>query len=495
MTGSAIAQPLDLPSLWHASAEAQGILTTKGNVPFWMRSNQWGSVPLPGASGSLIGAVSKDYNDGPRSGNERDIERGLRNIRDYDNSRRGIDWGMGLEVRADLGTQSRARIIEGYVKARWSIFQLRAGRYRQITGLVDSTLSSGSFTVSGNALPVPSVEGSIPDWWSLPVFDNLFAIKGNFSHGWLGNQAVQDSGHIRYFPTYLHQASLYGRLGRPDWKFKLYAGFNHEVFWGSEKAHDPKFGLSPLKTFEYVAVGKTYRGSKIGNHIGSIDLGGEYETGDVKIFLYHQFFYDVGALAHLANLSDGLTGLSLTNKQDDDGNFHWNKIVLELFYSKDQAGYPWSKRTPSGDENYYNNFLYADGWSYQGQGLGNPFITPAYTTRAGLPKQPADYFNNNRVIALYAAFDGSYGDYRFTTRWSYSKNYGTFGTSIYGYSTGAHRVPPQFGLFPRISQLSGLVEVSRSLPDNWRIGVAGAVDNGLLFNNSGGFILKLSKSI
>ncbi|HEY6899419.1 MAG TPA: capsule assembly Wzi family protein [Puia sp.] len=493
--GGLMAQPLELPSLWHASAEAQGVLTTKDNVPFWMRSNQWGSVPLPGASGSLIGSVRKDYNDGPRTANERDIERGLRNIRDFDNDRRGVDWGMGLEVRGDLGAQSRARIIEAYLKVRWSIFQLRAGRYRQITGLVDSTLSSGSFTVSGNALPIPSIEGSIPDWWSLPVFNGLFAIKGNFSHGWLGNQAVQDSTLIRYYPTYFHQSSLYGRLGRPDWAFKLYAGFSHEAFWGSEKAHDPKFGLSPWKTFQYVALGKTYRGSKIGNHLGSIDIGGEYETGNVRIFLYHQFFYDVGALAHLANLNDGLTGLSLTNKQEDDGYFHWNKIVFELFYSKDQAGYPWSKRTPSGDEDYYNNFLYADGWSYKGQGLGNPFITPAYTTRTGLPKQPADYFNNNRVVALYAAFDCSFGDYGLTTRWSWSQNFGTFGTSPWGYSTGSRFVPPRFGLFPQSNQVSGYLELTRTFSDGWRAGVAGGLDNGRLFNNSAGFILKLSKSI
>ncbi|MBS1660960.1 MAG: hypothetical protein JST68_07900 [Bacteroidetes bacterium] len=492
----AFAQPLEAPSLWHASAEAQGILTTKDHVPFWMRSNQWGSVPLPGASGSLIGSVRKDYDGGTRnSSDDRDIERGLRNIRDYDNGPRLFDWGMGLEVRGDLGANSRARIIEGYLKARLSIFQVRAGRYRQSIGLVDSTLSSGSFTVSGNALPIPSVEVSIPDWWSLPVFGGLFAVKGGASHGWLGNQPIQDSTLIRYYPTYFHQVSLYGRLGKPEWPFKLYAGISHQAFWGSEKAHDPKFGLSSWKTLQYVALGKTYRGSKIGNHLGSIDFGGEYEFEGVRLFLYHQFFYDVGAIAHLANLSDGLTGLSLTNKQENNGTFHWNKIVLEFFYSKDQAGYPWSKRTPSGDEDYYNNFLYADGWSYQGLGLGNPFITPAYTTKAGFPKQPADYFNNNRVIALYGAFACSFGDYSLTTRLSYSQNYGTFGTSPYGYSTGSHRVPPTFGLFPQSNQFSGYMELTRAFSDGWRAGVIGALDNGQLFNNSGGIILKLSKSI
>src|SRR5690606_21831658 len=83
--------------------------------------------------------------------------------------------------------------------------------------------------------------------------------------------------------TYLHQKSLYGRIGRDSWKLKLYGGFNHQVMWGNaQDVYGPNFDLSKLKTFFYAITGKAYGNnkifkSKIGNQIGSIDLGGEYD--------------------------------------------------------------------------------------------------------------------------------------------------------------------------------------------------------------------------
>jgi len=129
---------------YHASLEAQGVFTSDHNhVPFWMRSDRFGSVPLPGASASFLAAASKDYS--PQAGL--------------------VDWGASLLLRADVGSSSRVTLIEGYVKARFSIFQFRAGRIREFTGLVDSTLSSGAFATSGNALGIPKVQLAIPEYF------------------------------------------------------------------------------------------------------------------------------------------------------------------------------------------------------------------------------------------------------------------------------------------------------------------------------------------
>ena len=46
---------------------------------------------------------------------------------------------------------------------------------------------------------------------------------------------MNKDGNILQIETYLHQKSLYGRFGKPEWKWKLYGGFNHQVFWGNEK--------------------------------------------------------------------------------------------------------------------------------------------------------------------------------------------------------------------------------------------------------------------
>lgn len=472
----------------HGSIETQGILTSKNTVPFWMRSNQFGSVPLPGASGSLVATIRKEYDS---------------------SSDKLVDWGAGGEVRGDLGSGSRLTLIEGYGKLRVSIFELKAGRMKEIMGLVDTTLSSGAFAVSGNALGIPKVDLSIPNFFRLPFFGGLLSFKGNAAHGWLGQQPVIPSKLVKEANTYFHQLSFYGRLGKPDWKLQLLAGFNHEVYWGNEQSiYGKNWGLSVPKTFEYVVIGKTWKGSKVGNHLGSIDLGLQYDFGQVRLLAYRQNFYDEGALAKLANIVDGLNGISLVNKDDEEEPdyypvqrhdtyhvFHWHKIVVELFYSKNQAGYPWSKRTRSGDENYYNNNTYPLGWSYKGMGLGNPFVTPYTTTRKTLPNDTTDFFNNNRVIALYAGMEGSFLDYRFTAKGSYSMNYGTYGTSPWGHSTGNRFYPPKYGLFPKVNQFSAYLSVERDLDPRWTIGCVTSIDYGKLFYNSGGIIFKLRRNL
>lgn len=462
------------PSLVDGSVEVQGILATTHNTPFWFRANQFGSVPLPGSSGAIIGAVHINY-DSPRT--------------------RLIDWGGALEVRGDLGTTAHATLIEGYAKLRVGVFQLKAGRMKDIMGLVDTALSSGAFAISGNALGIPKVEVSIPEYYQLPWWGDMFAFKGNFAYGWVGNAPIQYGHLTRSADTYFHQSSLYVRLGRPEWALKLYGGINHQVFWGNErKVFGPGFKLSGLESLFYATVGKTYNYSKLGNHLGSIDMGLDYDFGDVRLSVYRQNFYDEGALFHLANLKDGLNGISISNKVDNGELFHWSKLLFEFFCSKDQAGYPDSRYTPSGDENYYNNYEYAQGWSYKGVGLGNPFVSTRTSTRTGLPNDTTDYFNNNRVVAFHFGAQGAVDNWYFTVKLSYSRNYGTFGTSIYGHSTGRKYVHPHFGIWQEVSQFSSFLEVRRSLGNGYSLGCLAALDNGKLLNNSGGIILKLTKT-
>lgn len=471
--------------------EAQAIGTTNDVVPFWMRSNQFGSMPSSGLSAGFIGKAYKEYTD---SGTKL------------------VDWGFGFEGRANAGKDANLQLISAYAKARLGVFQFKAGRTKDVMGLNgDTSLSSGNFSVSGNAPGVPKLDLSIPEYYRVPIFGGLFSVKGNFAHGWLGRAQILDSisptSKITYYindtnpKTYFHQKSLYVRLGKADWRFKLYGGFNHQVYWGNEQAaYGSNFKLSVLETFFHVLTGKGYgtKGvptSKIGNQLGSLDLGAEYEFDAVKVMIYRQNFYDVGALSKLANINDGLNGLSVENKKygNKTNGFAWKKVLFELFYSKDQAGYPWSTFTKSGDEDYYNNFYYVKGWSYKSQGLGNPFITPRHDAKSGQAIKKADYFINNRVIALHTGLSGRIYSWDVMTKLSYSWNYGTFGTSIYGNSTGNIRNPQTTNVFKPVEQFSFYLEGTKKLRNGYSAGFATALDQGKLLNNSSGIILKLKK--
>ncbi|MDO9254305.1 MAG: capsule assembly Wzi family protein [Bacteroidales bacterium] len=468
-------------SNFHYSVETSAGYISDSLIPFWLRSNQFGSIPLDRASLSFVGRAGREY----------DI-----------NNKKLFDWGVSLEGRANIGKKSEFLLIEGYGKIRVSIFEIRAGRSKEIMGLCDTALSSGAFSVSGNALGIPKIQISIPEFYTIPVFRGLFAFKGNYAHGWLGDLPVNMlDGSVDTLKTFLHQLSFYGRFGKPGWKLKLYGGINHQVQWGSESVYyGSNYTLSDMQRYWYVISGKAYGTSriptsKIGNHLGSIDAGLEYNFTNVRLFAYHQFFYDVGALYYLANIRDGLSGISLTNRRTTtDQIFRWNKILMEFFYSKNQAGEFWSPYTPSGDENYYNNDTYIDGWSYKGVGVGNPFVGNRYGIREELPNAPGDYFINNRVVALHLGFEGSVQNWGFILKASYSRNFGTFGTSEAGHSLGSIHYPPKFGIFTETKQISSYFEANRALERNFKFGLAGAFDIGDLYYNSFGLQVKLSKS-
>lgn len=448
------------------------------NVPFWMRSNQFGSIPPVGPSIGLIGTVKKDYNPArPRK----------------------TDWGFSAEGRFNVGNPVNFILVEGYGKFRLGIFQLKAGRTKEISGLCDTVLSSGSFSISGNAPGIPKIEISIPEYYTLPFFGRLFAFKGSYIHGWIGNWYFNDES-VEGTPTYLHQKFLYGRFGKPEWKLKLYGGFNHQVVWGNEKEiMGEDFILNGFETFLYVNTGKAYnhdtiQSTRIGNHLGSIDLGLGYDFTNTRLLIYRQTFYDAGALYYLANLLDGLNGISLVNKNNRDKGFHWNRLLVEFLYTKNQAGETWSRNTTSPFENYYNNGYYKPGWSYKGVNLGTPFISPYYAIKEELPKPPDNYFTNNKVAAIHLGLDAKWLGWNILTKVSYSRNYGTWESSATGKDYEGSVYPSPYGVFPETGEFSAYLETNKELIRGINIGFITAFDAGDLYDNSFGFMCSVSKS-
>src|SRR5690606_12944129 len=89
-----------------------------------------------------------------------------------------FDWGTRIEARGNAAKDASAVLLEAYGKIRLGKFQLKAGRSKDIVGLTgDSVLTSGNFAVSGNSLGIPKIEISIPDYYTLPIFDDLISFK------------------------------------------------------------------------------------------------------------------------------------------------------------------------------------------------------------------------------------------------------------------------------------------------------------------------------
>lgn len=464
---------------YSAEIELQSGFNGPNNVPFWIRSNQFGSVPPEGAFTSLTGSIGRNYNK---------------------TTKKIFDWGFSAEGRLNLGNSSDIMLIEGYGKLRLSAFEVRAGRSKDIVGLCDTgSLSSGSYIVSGNSIGIPKIEVSIPEFYVIPFLGRMFAFKGNFAHGWMGNSS-KDFDTAILSPTYLHQKSLYGRFGKPQWKLKLYGGLNHQVVWGDESLFmGEDYTLSIFQTYLYVIRGKRFNNNiiqetRIGNHLGTIDLGLTYDFNKFRLLIYRQNIYEAGALYHFANIRDGLNGLSITNIDEKEKKFQWNRFVVEFLHTKNQAGEVWSRRTPSNIESYFNNGYYLDGWSYNENCIGTPFISPKGTIRDELPVAPNEYFVNTRVIALHFGLDVNIAGLNLMSKFSFSKNYGTYGTAAEGNEDDhAYIFPSPYGIFPVTNQFSGLLEGSKELKNGITIKFITAADIGKLYDNTFGLICSFLK--
>ena len=458
--------------------EAWGLGSTVKRTPFWLVANQFGTAPNQAPALGMNGQIKLDYRN------------------DSTNKRRW-DWGGGAVATSYLGASSALIIPELFVKARYKKIEIWAGRRRQTFGLTDSSLTSGSYSWSGNALPIPKIEIIIPDFILLPFTKNLLAIKGNYAHGWFG------SGMF-ILHSFLHQKSLYVRLGKPSWAVKIHGGFNHQVVWGGKTSFNyldsnlingDKFPVS-LGSYLSVITGlKTFAGSqsisdfdftnRIGNHVGTIDIGVEIELKRHKLLLYRQNIFEDGSLYYLINIADGLNGVSLQNLYPEPrkGKVIFKKLLFEFFYTLSQGGPELIINDPSrrGLDNYFNHQQFRDGWTYQGRIIGTPFLTSQSDTKRQEPYNGFELVNNNRVRVYHVGTEGYVGkNVQFLSKISYSHNYGNYG---FPYQT----VPKQW---------SALLQASGDLP--WLNGTkwtaATAFDYGGLYEDAFALRIGLRKT-
>ena len=393
-----------------------GGLSSSNYTPFWLRANQFGAVPTEENYVHVGGSTYVEYRKGKK-----------------------IDWGFGASGRLNLGdTKADLFVQEAYLKGKWGIFELSAGRKKYIQGLMDSTLSSGSFVYSGNALPIPKLEIVLNEYWHPDFLRGYLGFKGNFVHGLFDNKRSDVDNF------YLHQKSFYGRIGKPTASIKFYGGFTHQVQWGGTlKFPDPKNEYSNkgkvasgLRDYVYVVLAKSMATegdtakygindgwNRLGNHLGTVDVGMEIDGRLGKLFFYRQSYYEDGSLYYGNNITDGLHGISYHTKRKTG----LLKIVLEYFNSTSQGGTTFGyTNNIRGFDNYQNNGVYREGWTYLGKGMGTPLMTLDNETDLNASKDV--YFDNNRVEAFYIGAEALIGENYLMFRGSLTNSHGNFGS-------------------------------------------------------------------
>ncbi|WP_128547605.1 capsule assembly Wzi family protein [Larkinella soli] len=463
-------------------AEAGLLAASAERTPFWLRANQFGIVPARSPAATLrlgvFGSVA---------------------LRDTQASTGRRPWTLTYraEIVGNAGKQSTVLLPEAYVRVAHRSLELVAGRRREIIGLVDSTLSSGSFAWSGNALPMPKIRfgtaGFTPLWRNGWLGVNAF-----IAHGWFA-----DTWFMQH--SFLHEKSTLWRLGKPAWGFRLYAGINHHAQWGGRSDYLDRNlavdGQLPgrLRDFGNVFLTLIPRDrqnprytyfdgfNRFGNHLGSYDFGLELPGKTTSLLFYHQHPYEDSSGLIFANLPDGLSGIRLQRRPAAGTGFRLNTLLLEVLLTRSQSGSfldlygLGTLRRTEGRDNYFNHSQYREAWTYRGQVLGTPFITLQSDLRREWWNQSGWRIINNRVQVYHLGFRAAVGRrVEIEGRFSYSLNYGTYDQALPG-------SPGQFSSLLRAT-----------LPVRWLGGSvltgALALDQGRLYTNSAGTYLGLRKT-
>ncbi len=363
---------------WTNEAETGVGGATSVRTPFWLRVNQYGTVPLTSPAGWM--RFRSSVQTAVKPGSER----------------RAVRVKFGAEVAAMLSVPSsadryRLLLVEGYAQIRWRRWEIYGGRRRDVFGLVDTTLTSGSFSWSGNAVPLPRVQFGTWDYVPVPLTKKWLAFNAMYAHGWFGSNETN-----RNF--YLHQKALFLRFGKPTGAFRVYAGLTHYAQWGGQIINSRSI-LTPnaqgnlpssFKDYQYVIFaqqppeadsaiyGKFDGPNRVGNHLGTMDAAIEWtdEHGAWMAYMQHPF-EDKSGLAW-TNWPDGLYGIRWQRRAPvKKGRISLTHVTFEGLSTTDQSLGAVRRGLTQYDpnDNYFNNGQFIQGWTYHDHSIGTPVLT------------------------------------------------------------------------------------------------------------------------
>lgn len=398
-------------SLIQIQSKTHVSISDAGQTPFWLRSLAFGQVldQSPGLGSSF--SLNKNYF-----------------------LKKKYDFLYGFEANVWVGEKSDFFFSEAYAGAKKGKWELWVGLKKELYGLGDSTLSSGFYAWSGNALPLPKIKLATREY--LPIFKNHLGIHMTYSHGWLDNMGALKG-------AFLHQKSLYLRLGKPYSRINLFGGLNHQVQWaGERKIYEtgPKAAINKypnsLSTYFYVITALKDRsilpldpltsqddlGNQFGNHLGSIDVAMRLKLKSGILLLYKQSSYESGQIFSLVTADDGLNGISyLRNKPSliDHINF-------EFLYTGNQGSYiSWIGKLFNVVDTHFGEIISpfynggrTSGWTYSKSEIGTPLLM--VDSKTFLNK--GDTFTFNAVKSYYIGISGHFSsEYTYRIRASSSR--------------------------------------------------------------------------
>lgn len=418
------------------------ILSSSGTeAPYLLQTNRHGTISSAPHSGSLALGI---------------IKPATRPNRWFDYDFAAVLAGR-LQSSGTLGTGYFEQL---YAHARLYIVDLTIG-IRPHSFAADPELTMGHFLFSDNAHPVPRISIGFDRWTPIPGLYGYLDIKGGLTHGWL------DDNNPFVSRTYLNHAYVAGRVGG-KLPLNISYEFHHAAQWGGHSATAGDLG-NRISDFWHILTaqksGGTTRNETLGregNHIGMQQLTVTVKGTDWHIDFYWQYINEDGPLRFIGggkNNRDGIWGAHFEQTR-------WSYLqafTLEFTNTTDQSG-PFHDKDGivfGGDDSYFANGVYAQGWTYFSRTIGLPLITQM----------------NNRVMAGYFGVKGDIYGFRYRFVAQHTENWGTY------------RMPS------RSHNTALMLEVQKHVEKAWGMdfSISLASDIGNQFGNTFGALITIRK--
>lgn len=411
-------------------------------APYFIASNSGGIFTQPAAAFERISGMK--HTDSSRRfdyGFGLDLLAGVSSDTDYKRWDPAVSgWKNNPQGPANIWIQQ----LYGEIKYR-SLF-LTAGMKTSDRSIIDGPLSSGDYTLSDNARPIPQIRAGFLDFVNFPWTNGWLQIRGEAAYGkfldnnWLRNHFNRKNFYVTT-GTYFHHASIYFR-SNPEKRLVGTFGMQHAAQFGgtrhvwsdgkelySEKA-DVKLSTIFKTLIPIENGGGSTEGDQNyyeGNHLGCWDflLTYTFDNGS-RLTAAMQHPWDDGSGIGFKNGFDGIYAL----QYDFAPGKPISAIRAEYLDFRNQSGpIHWAPGDhpgtnihgqATGGDNYYNNFHY-NGWANYGMSLGTPFMrSPIYNTDGFLQ------FLDNRVFGFHAGAMGRIGRVDWRVLYTWRKALGTY---------------------------------------------------------------------
>lgn len=453
--------------------------------------------------------------------------------------------GVGAYANANL---KNSYLHNAYVAGRAWMIDFEVGMRPHSPLAQNDDVTSGRILFSSNARPQPRIGIGIYDWWSIPYTHNWLQVKAACYVGRLMNEDVDSFTRNAITHDKFAYGRLGGWYLKPyiGLFHSVLMGGTHPTlgkmptdFWASFWGE----GSEKFRDIEHLRGEAT---NAAGAHMGMWTLGADLDLPFGSFSFYFDKVFSDNAGIHLKdNMQDHVIGVvgTLKNKYvhrvgiewfDTDyeggdgvndptgvdihgenmtvfpgdmgtsdfrnwllGHFHeedivkWEKdmnltITTEAHATVFMRDY-WGNGRRGGRKTYLHNYLYKQGWSYNGLSSG----TPLYHSYRTVDKyrhgegavQNMGFFTNTRVIALTLGVAGTVNDkLNYRIKYTYSRNHGSrqekfiFGTmdTIKDYYYTDTKDEQYF-----------MLDLNYSLSNNLCLRGTLAIDDGDLYNATG----------